>query len=93
MIATAPLLSPTAVEAIGLVAAGFTTLCWVPQAVRTLRTRDTRALSLWTQAAFTVGVFLWLIYGLFIGSWPVILANAVTFVLVAAILALKLRYG
>lgn len=86
-------ISPFTVEAIGLVAASFTTLCWIPQAVRTLRTRDTRSISLITQAAFTTGIALWLVYGLLIGSWPVILANAVTFVLVFAILLLKLRYG
>lgn len=86
-------ITPFTIEAIGLVAAAFTTLCWIPQAVRTLRTRDTRSISLVTQAAFTAGIALWLVYGLLIGSWPVILANAVTFVLVFAILVLKLRYG
>lgn len=86
-------ITPFTVEAIGLVAASFTTLCWIPQAVRTLRTRDTRSISLVTQAAFTAGIALWLVYGLLIGSWPVILANAVTFMLVFAILLLKLRYG
>lgn len=86
-------MSPFLVETVGMIAACFTTLCWIPQAVRTLRTRDTRAISLWTQAAFTVGVALWLVYGILIGSWPVIIANVVTFVLVAAILGLKIRYG
>lgn len=86
-------LTPALVEAIGIVAACLTTFCWLPQAVRTIRTRDTRALSLWTQAAFAAGVFLWLVYGLMVGSTPLIFANAVTLVLASTILTLKLRYG
>ncbi len=80
------------VETLGMAAAALTTLCWVPQAFRILRTRDTRSISLAAQAAFAAGVALWLAYGLLIGSWPVILANAVTLVLALAILAMKLRY-
>jgi MtN3 and saliva related transmembrane protein len=86
-------MSPAAIEAIGIAAALLTTLCWIPQAVRTIQTRDTRAISLITQAAFTLGIGLWLIYGLLLGSLPLILANAVSFVLVATILAMKLRFG
>ena len=80
------------VETLGMAAAALTTLCWVPQAIRILRTRDTRSISLAAQAAFAAGVALWLAYGLLIGSWPVILANAVTLVLALAILAMKVRY-
>jgi MtN3 and saliva related transmembrane protein len=81
------------IEILGLAAALLTTLCWIPQAVRTIRTRDTRAISLVTQCAFAAGVFLWLLYGLAIGATPIILANAVTFVLVSTIVGLKIRYG
>ena len=81
------------VELVGGCAATVTTLCWVPQALRILRTRDTRAISLVTQAAFTFGIALWLVYGLLIESWPVTIANVITLVIVGAILALKLRYG
>ncbi len=81
------------IEAIGMAAAALTTLCWVPQAVRILRTRDTRSISLYAQAAFALGVALWLAYGLLIGSWPVIIANAISFLLVFAILVMKIRYG
>jgi MtN3 and saliva related transmembrane protein len=84
---------PAVIDAIGLAAALLTTLCWIPQAVRTIRTRDTRAISLVTQAAFTLGIGLWLVYGILLGSLPLIAANAVSFVLVATILALKLRFG
>lgn len=81
------------IESIGMVAAILTTACWVPQAIRTIRTKDTRGISLWAQGLLAAGIALWLVYGLAIGSWPLILANAVTFLLVATILTLKLRYG
>lgn len=86
---------PTAflTESIGALAATLTTLCWLPQAVRVIRTRETRALSLITQVAFAGGVFLWLIYGLLVGSWPLIVANLVTFMLVLVIIGMKLRFG
>ena len=80
------------VEILGMAAAALTTLCWVPQAVRILRTRDTRSISLVAQTAFAAGVALWLVYGLLITSWPVILANAVTLLLALAILTMKVRY-
>jgi MtN3 and saliva related transmembrane protein len=84
---------PIAVETIGTLAALVTTICWVPQAVRILRTRDTRAISLWMQAAMTGGIFLWLVYGVLISDWPLIWSNVVTLALVSAILWFKLRYG
>ena len=84
---------PAAVETIGTLAALVTTMCWVPQAIHILRTRDTRAISLWMQAAMTGGIFLWLVYGVLISDWPLIWSNMVTLVLVGAILWLKLRYG
>jgi MtN3 and saliva related transmembrane protein len=81
------------IELLGFVAAVLTTLCWLPQALKTIRSKDTKALSLVTQSAFTAGVGLWLAYGILIGNLPIIFANAVTFVLVATILVMKLRYG
>jgi MtN3 and saliva related transmembrane protein len=80
-------------DTVGYVAACCTTLCWLPQAVRTIKTRDTKAISLWTQALFAVGIALWLIYGVVIWSVPVIVSNAVTLPLLLVILAMKLRYG
>lgn len=81
------------VETIGFAAAALTSLCWLPQAWRTIRTRDTKAISLWTQILFACGVVLWLAYGVLIVSWPVIAANAMTLTLVLAIIAMKLRFG
>lgn len=79
------------IETIGFTAAALTTVSFVPQVVRTLRTRDTRGISLWMYALFSTGVALWGIYGLLIGSWPVIAANAITLVLASIVLWHKLR--
>jgi MtN3 and saliva related transmembrane protein len=80
-------------EWIGFAAAGLTTLSFIPQAIRTIRTRDTRGISGAMYAMFTVGVVFWLVYGIMLGSWPMIFANVVTLALAATILALKLRHG
>ncbi|MGL5362750.1 MAG: SemiSWEET transporter [Bosea sp. (in: a-proteobacteria)] len=86
-------MSPAFIETLGFLAAACTTLCWVPQAVRTIRTKDTKAISLWMQILLIIGIGLWLVYGLLIMSWPLIASNVVTLVLVGIILGLKLRYG
>ena len=80
-------------EIVGIAAGVFTTLCWLPQVVKMLRARSARDLSLATQAAFTFGVLLWLLYGLLLGRPAIILPNAITLVLSGAVLALKLRFG
>jgi MtN3 and saliva related transmembrane protein len=80
-------------EWLGYVAATLTTAAFVPQALKTLRTRDTRAISLGMYAVFTVGICFWLGYGLVLGSWPMILSNALTLLLALLILGLKLRHG
>jgi MtN3 and saliva related transmembrane protein len=80
-------------DMIGATGAVMTTLCWLPQALKAIRKKDTRALSLPATAAFTGGIGLWLIYGLAINDWPLIGSNAVTLVLMSVIVAMKLRYG
>ena len=77
---------------IGYVAAGLTTLSFVPQAWHTFSTRDVRGISLGMYSAFTVGVALWLVYGLLLGAWPIVVANGITLVLAVAILVMKLRF-
>ncbi len=77
-------------EAIGYIAALLTTSSFLPQAVKTIRTRDTQSLSLGMYSIFTVGVFLWLIYGICLADRAIIFANAVTFVLAGAILSYKI---
>lgn len=81
------------VEVVGYVAATLTTVSFVPQALQTIRSRDTRAISLAMYLTFTLGVLLWFLFGVLLGSWPIMLANGFTFALAVTILALKLRYG
>jgi MtN3 and saliva related transmembrane protein len=84
--------SSAAVEDLGFAAAFCTTAAFVPQLVRVLRLRSARDISLPTFLFFSLGVFLWLLYGWYTGSRPVIASNAVTLVLSVSILVLKLRY-
>ncbi len=79
-------------DALGAAAAVLTTASFLPQAIRVIRTNDTRAISLAMYLMFTAGAGLWFAYGLAIGSRPVIAANAVTFALAAIILAQKIRH-
>ncbi|MES9997603.1 SemiSWEET transporter [Desulfovibrio aminophilus] len=80
------------VEAVGLAAGVLTTLAFLPQVLKTWRTRAVRDLSLPMYLALTVGVFLWLVYGLLQDSPSIILANGVTFILALSILIMKIRY-
>ena len=78
---------------VGYAAATLTTLSFVPQAWHTFQTRDVRGISLGMYSAFTLGVLLWLVYGVLLGAWPVIVANAITLALAACILVMKLVLG
>ena len=79
-------------EDLGFLAAFCTTAAFVPQLARVLRLRSARDISLPTFLMFSIGVFLWLLYGIYIGSKPVIASNCVTLLLSVSILALKIRY-
>jgi len=81
------------IDFIGAAGAVLTTVCWLPQVYQIMRDKETRAVSLAATGAFTLGIVLWLMYGLAIGDWPLIGSNAVTLTLMAPILAMKLRYG
>jgi len=78
---------------LGFLADALTTIAFVPQLVRSWRSRSVKDVSLGMLTIFCAGVFLWLIYGLLIHAWPVIVANVITLVLAGAILILKLKYG
>jgi MtN3 and saliva related transmembrane protein len=78
-------------ELIGYLAATLTTASFLPQAIMTFKTRDTDSLSLGMYGMFTLGVLLWLIYGIYLANLAIIVANAVTFLLAAAILTVKIR--
>jgi MtN3 and saliva related transmembrane protein len=80
-------------ELLGYIGALLTTASFIPQAVMTIRSRDTRGISRGMYIIFTTGVAFWLAYGIAIESLPMILANTVTPGLAGPVLALKLRYG
>jgi MtN3 and saliva related transmembrane protein len=82
-----------AADLIGYVAATLTTIAFVPQAWKTWKTKSAAGVSLRMYAIFTLGVTLWLAYGLLIGAWPVIVANVVTLMLALFILAMRLTFG
>jgi len=84
-------LQPHQIEIIGYCAAFLTTIAFLPQAIQSWRTRDLSGISVGMYSLFTTGVGLWLVYGLMIETWPLILANALTFALALSILVLKLR--
>jgi MtN3 and saliva related transmembrane protein len=77
-------------QTIGYLAAILTTASFLPQAFLTLKTRDTESLSLGMYSIFTLGVFLWLIYGLSISNKAIIFSNAITLVLCTSILTVKI---
>lgn len=79
-------------EWIGFVAGTLTTIAFLPQLQRTWRTKSAGDVSFAMLFIFTTGVFLWFLYGLFLNAWPIILTNAVTFLLTMAILVLKIKY-
>ena len=86
-------MSPEFVNLIGASAATLTTLCWIPQALKILRTGHTQGVSLLTYTVFAIGLTLWLAYGVLLGSWPIIGSNVVTLALVIPIILLKLHHG
>jgi MtN3 and saliva related transmembrane protein len=80
-------------DIIGSLAGTFTTISFVPQVVKTWRSGCAEDLSMFMFSLFSAGVLLWLIYGIALGSLPIILANGVTLVLASIILLLKIRYS
>ena len=77
---------------LGLVAATCTTISFLPQAIKTIRSKHTKDLSFGMYTVLTIGVFLWFVYGIFIKDIPVILANGITLVFTATILYLIIKY-
>ncbi|MBL6986670.1 MAG: SemiSWEET transporter [Methylobacter sp.] len=80
----------TTPDIFGYLAATLTTASFVPQAILTIKTRDTASLSLGMYSAFTLGVLCWLIYGIHLGDKAIIVANAITLLLAASILCFKI---
>ena len=84
--------SPSTVNIVGYVAATLTTVSFLPQVIRVVKLRSARDVSLGMFLIFSAGTFLWFLYGLLQGGFPIILANAITFILSVTILILKMRY-
>ena len=80
------------VSVLGLVAGAFTTIAFLPQVLKTWRSRSAKDLSLGMFSIFTAGVAMWLAYGFMINDLPVILANVVTLILASTLLVFKLRW-
>ena len=81
------------IDLIGSVAAVLTTASFIPQAWHSFKTRDVSGISLGMYSVFTIGVALWLVYGILLLAWPLIIANSITLALAATILGMKLRFG
>ncbi len=77
---------------LGLIAGTLTTAAFVPQVVKIWRTRSTHDISLGMFALFSTGLVLWLVYGVMIGSLPIVVSNVITLALALTILFFKLRY-
>ena len=80
-------------ELLGYVAAVLAAVAFVPQGIKTISSRDTHAISLWMYVIFTTSIVLWLIYGIALDAWPIIVSNGIVLPLAAIILAFKVRYG
>jgi MtN3 and saliva related transmembrane protein len=80
-------------ELFGTIAATLTTACFVPQAIKVVREKETHAISLSMYLMFVVGVFFWFLYGIALQSWPMMIANVITFSLAMVVLVTKIRYG
>ncbi len=80
-------------DSIGIIDGSLTTIAFLPQVIRVLKTKSTEDISLMMYVVFTSGVVFWLTYGILLGAWPVIIANVVTFILALIVLVMKLRYG
>ncbi|HDH49780.1 MAG TPA: hypothetical protein ENG95_00580 [Nitrospirae bacterium] len=78
---------------IGLLAGTCTIISFLPQVIKTAKTKKTKDISLAMYAVLAVGLFMWVIYGVLLNSYPIILANSVSFILAVTILVLKIRYG
>jgi MtN3 and saliva related transmembrane protein len=79
------------IELVGTLAASLTTAAFSPQAIKTIRTRETNGLSIGMYTLLVTGVAMWLLYGFMIGNWPLILANAIVLLPQVAILILLLQ--
>ena len=81
------------IDIVGSLAAILTTASFLPQAWHSFKTKDVSGVSLGMYSVFTVGVALWLVYGLLLRAWPIVVANVITLGLAMAILGMKVVFG
>ena len=81
------------ITAIGMVAAVCTTVSFLPQAIRIIKLKETRDLSLLTYILLEAGIFLWFVYGIMLSNMPIMLANGITLCFTTVILFLKIKFG
>jgi MtN3 and saliva related transmembrane protein len=77
---------------IGSLAAILTTVSFSPQVLKTFKTKDVSGISIGMYGMFSTGVALWVVYGVMLKAWPIIIANILTFGMAASILVMKVRY-
>lgn len=78
---------------IGTLAACCTTISFFPQVIKTIKTRETKDISLLMYVLFIIGIILWLVYGVLLHEWPIIIANSITVLLTMIVLVLKIKHG
>lgn len=81
------------INIIGFLAAAGTTIAFIPQVIRSVKTKSTKDISFAMYSLFCIGISLWIIYGIFLNSYPIILANSITLILAITVLITKLQYG
>ena len=79
------------IELIGYIGATLTTVSFLPQAIQTIKTRDTSGISFWMYLMFVTGVVFWLVYGILLENKTIIIANIVTLILASSVLAIKVH--
>lgn len=79
-------------ELIGYLAAFFTTASFLPQAIKTIQTKDVSGVSILMYSMFVIGVSFWLIYGCLLGNMLIVVANVITLILAGAVLMVKIRH-
>lgn len=77
---------------IGIMAGTLTTIAFLPQVIKIYKTKNTKDLSIATFCIFSLGVLLWLVYGLMLKELPIIIANSITFILILLIVMMKFKY-
>jgi len=80
------------IDVLGYISATLTTIAFLPQIIKTVQTKSAKDVSMGMFVLFTIGVFLWIIYGILTRSYPVLIANAVIFCLALAQILLKIKY-